>query len=66
MHWETLTKKDVRRRIDPPKGPNSVFVRNQVGRGDDADAAPELNNALQPVFAINERPGSVYAVFTAR
>jgi hypothetical protein len=47
------------------EGPNSVFVRNQVGRGDDADAAPELNNALQPVFAINDRPGSVYAVFTA-
>jgi hypothetical protein len=49
----------------PPERPNSVFVRNQVGRGADADAAPELNNALQPVFAISERPGSVYAVFTA-
>jgi hypothetical protein len=26
---------------NPPQGPNSVFVRNQLGRGDDADAAPE-------------------------
>jgi hypothetical protein len=61
-----LTKKGVRRRIAIRRSPNSVFVRNQVGRGDDADAAPELNNALQPVFAmINDRPGRVYAVFTA-
>ena len=51
---------------NPPDGPNSVFVGNQVGSGDDADAAPELNNALHPVFAMSERPGSVYAVFTAR
>jgi hypothetical protein len=51
---------------NPPDGPNSVFVGDQVGSGDDADAAPELNNALHPVFAMSERPGSVYAVFTAR
>jgi len=30
---------------NPPKDPNSVLVRNQVGNGWDADAAPELNNA---------------------
>ena len=48
----------------PPMSPDSVFVRDQVGRGDEADTAPELNNALQPVFAMSERPGSVYAIFT--
>jgi hypothetical protein len=43
----------------PPSRPNSVFARDQVGSGADADAAPELNKALQPVFAMSERPGSV-------
>jgi hypothetical protein len=65
LYWKVLTKKGVRRRDgNSPNDPDSVFVRNQVGRGDDADAAPELNNALHPVFAMSERPGSVYAVFT--
>ena len=40
-------------------------MRNQVGRGAVAEAAPELNNALQPVLAMRDRPGSVYAVFRA-
>jgi hypothetical protein len=48
--------------LSPPDDPNSVFVGIQVGRGDVADAAPELNRALQPVFAMSERPGSVYAI----
>lgn len=60
-HEERCTAADT----NPPNGPDSVFVRNQVARGADADAAPELNNALHPVFAMSERPGSVYAVFTA-
>jgi hypothetical protein len=60
LHGMFLTKKCVRRRASrPPGDPDSVFVTNQVGSGADADAAPELNKALHPVFAISERPGSV-------
>jgi hypothetical protein len=60
LHGMALTKKDVRRRASgPPNRPDSVFARDQVGSGADAEAAPELNSALQPVFAMSERPGSV-------
>ena len=66
MHLKLPTKKDVRRRTAIRRiFRNSAFVRNQVGSGPDADAAPELNKALHPVFAISERPGSVYADFTS-
>jgi hypothetical protein len=60
LHGMTLTKKDVRRQaLRPPDGPDSLFAKSQVGNGADAEAAPELNKALQPVFAMSERPGSV-------
>ena len=63
---QTLTKKGVRRRMEnPPNVPERASVRDQVGSGPEAEATPELNNALQPVLAMSERPGSVYAVFAA-
>lgn len=48
----------------PPVLRNNAFSRNQVGTGADAEAAPELNKALHPVFAMSERPRSVYACLT--